>query len=216
MLLGQIVAISFAMNLSFLAMLLWDPEAGGKMRVQNEQGEGYPARTLYIFFSTYNLYIASLGAVFASIFYIRSFVGTSSFLPLLVVLHVLLFLPVIIPQHWRQTDLTLDGQPQTTNGVMTLYRLTVGSSIILFVRATYLALRDQESGGALAIFNELRSHPAVSSVGWDVNLCFLSAAVWASIDGRSSWWMLKYILPVEMCYQKDPEPENVGDLRKDK
>ena len=216
MLLGQIVAISFAMNLSFLAMLLWEPELGHQRRVQGEQGEGYLARTSYIFFSTYILYIAFLGATFASIFYIPSFVGTSSFLPLLTVPHILLFLPVTIPQYWRQIDLTPDGQPQTTNSVMTVYHLTVGPSIILFVRATYLALRDQESGGALNIFNELRSHPAVSSVGWDVILCFLSAAFWASIGNTGSRRMLEYILPVERWYQKDPGPENVGDLRKDK
>ena len=216
MLLGQIVAISFAMNLSFLAMLLWKPEIGDKRRVQYERGERYPARTSYIFFSTYTLYIAVLGATFASIFYIPSFVGTSSFLPLLTVPHILLFLPVMIPQHWRQIDLTPEGQPQTANGVMNLYRLTIGPSIILFVRATYLALEEQEPGGALSIFKELRSHPAVSSVGWDVILCFLSATFWASIRDTNSRRMLEYILPVERWYQKDPGPENVGDLRKDK
>ena len=215
MLLGQIVAISFAMNLSFLAMLLWNPEPGDKRSVQYEKGEGYRNRTLYVFFSTYTLYFAALGAVFASIFYIPSFVGTSSFLGLLAVPHILLFLPVIIPQHWRQSDLTLDGQYWTASGVMNIYRLTVDPSIVLFMRATYLALRDQESGGALAIFNELISHPAVSSVGWDVILCFLSAASWAAINNTSSWRMLKYIRPIVRWYQKDPDPNNMGDLRKD-
>ena len=214
MLLGQIVAISFAMNLSFLAMSLRYPERGDKRRVQYEQGEGYPTRTLYVFFSTYTLYFA-LGAIFASIFYIPSFIGTSSFLYLLAVPHVLLFLPVMIPQHWRQIDSTLDRQSWTASGVMNIYRLTVDISIFLFVWATYLALRDQESGGALTIFNELKSHPAVSSVGWDVILCFLSAASWASIDHTSSWRMLKYILPIVRWYQKDPDPKNVDDLRKD-
>ncbi len=215
MLLGQIVAISFAMNLSFLAMLLWYPEPGDKRRVQDEQVQGYPTRTLYVFFSTYTLYIAALGAVFASIFYIPSFVGTSSFLYLLAVPHVLLFLPVMIPQHWPHIDLTLDGQSRTASGVMNLYRLAVGPSIVLFVRATYLALKDQESGGALTIFNELKSHPAVSSVGWDVILCFLSATSWAAINNNNSWRMLKYTLPIVRWYQKHPDPKNVGALRKD-
>ena len=144
MLLGQIVAISFAMNLSFLAMLLWQPKSDDKRRVGYEEGKGYAARTSYIFFSTYILYIACLVAVFASLCYIPSFVGTSSFLPLLVVPHVLLFLPVLIPQYWPQIELS---EPRTATGVMGLYRLTVRPSIVLLLRATYLALRDQESGG---------------------------------------------------------------------
>ena len=216
MLLGQIVAISFAMNLSFLAMLLWNPEPGDKRSVQYEQGEGYPAHTLDIFFTTYTLYIANLGIVFASIFYIPSFVGTSSFLPLLAVPHILLFLPVMIPQYWRHVGLTLAGRSRAASGVIYLYRLTVGPSMILFVRATYLALKNQQPGGALAIFNELRSHPAVSSVGWDVILCFLSAAFWASIDNTGSRSMLKFILPVERWYQEDPDLKDVGYIRKDK
>lgn len=208
MLLGQIVAVSFAMNLSFLAVLLYDPEPGDKRRPQYERDTGYPTRTLHVFFSIHTLYFA-LGATFASVFYIPSFVGTSSFLYLLAVPHVLLFLPVIIPERWRQSNLTLDGQSRTASGVINIYRLAVGPSIVLLVRATYLALRDQESGGALAIFNELRSHPAVSSVGWDVILCFLSSASWASVNYTSSWRMLKYILPIV------PDPKNADDLRKD-
>ena len=215
MLLGQIVAISFATNLSFLAMLLWSPEAGDKRSVQYEEGGGYPARTSYIFSSTYTLYIACLGTVFASVYYIPSFVGTSSFLPLLAVPHVLLFLPVMIPQYWRQIELIPDGQSRTGSGAITLYRLAVGPSIILFVRATYLALRDQEDGSALYILYELRSHPAVSSVGWDVILCFVSAAVWASIDSTGYWRRLKYILPIKWCYQNDPELKDISDVRKD-
>ena len=213
MLLGQIVAISFAMNLSFLAMLLYTPEAVNKRRVQYERGSGYPTRTLYVL-STYTLYFA-LGAVFASVFHIPSFIGTSKFLTLLALPHVLLFLPVIIPQHWSQFDLMLDGQPRTTGVATNLYRLTVGPSIVLFVRATYLALRDQEPGGALAILNELTSHPAVSSVGWDVILCFLSATFWASIDYTDTWRMLTHILPIVRWNPKDPDLKNVDHLRKD-
>ena len=213
MLLGQIVAISFAMNLSFLAMLLYNPAPVDKRRVQYEQGQGNQTRTLYVL-STYTLYFA-LGAVFGSIFHIPSFVGTSKFLSLLALPHVLLFLPVIIPQHWSQFDLILGGQPRATSVVTNLYRLTVGPSVVLFVRATYLALRDQEPGEALAIFNALSSHPAVSSVGWDVILCFLSATFWASIDNTSTWRTLKYILPIVRWYPKDPDLKNVDDLRKD-
>ena len=196
-------------------MLFWDLESGDTRRVQYENGKGYPTRTLHVFFGIYMAYFAILGAVFASIFYIPFFVGTRSFLYLLAVPHVLLFLPVIIPQHWPQIHLTLDSQSRTASGVMKLYRFTVDLSIVLFVRATYLALRDQESGGALTIFNELKSHPAVSSVGWDVILCYLSAASWVSIDNTSSWRMLKYILPIVRWYQKDPGPKTVGDSRKD-
>ena len=201
------------MNLSFLAILLYNPEPGDKRRAEYEQVQGNPNRILHASFSTYTLYSA-LGAVFASIFYIPSSVGTSSFISLLAMAHVLLFLPVIVPQHWRQSDLSFDGQYRAAGVVISLCRDTVGTSILLFVRATYLALRDPETGGVLAIFNELRSHPAVSSVGWDVILCFVSAAVWASTDKTISWSTLKYILGIGRSYQNGPDPQNVGHLRK--
>ena len=194
-------------------MLLYNPAPVNKRTVQYEQGQGNPTRTMYVL-SKYTLYFA-LGAVFASIYHIPSFVGTSKFLTLLALPHVLLFLPVIIPQHWSQLDLLLDGQPRTTSVVTNLYRVTVGPSIVLFVRATYLALRDQESGGTLAVFTELRSHPAVRSVGWDVILCFLSATFWASIDYTSTWRMLIHILPIVRWYPRDPDLKNVDNLRKD-
>ena len=237
MLLGQIVAISFAMNLSFLAILLSDPNAfesatsfkttadgttmaektiamtesesftkqnGNQGRDEKPGGHSNLAQKAQLKPSTPTFmdrvpsslnkasYIGSLFLTFISVLLIPSSVYTRFFLYLLAVPHVVLFLPVVLPSAWKQT------KPHTITvnwASMPAYRLVAEFSLVLYVKATIAALTDGQPGGLERFLRELYSHPAVSSVGWDVILCCLSAFVWISVHGPDSWMILRDILP---------------------
>lgn len=234
MLLGQIVAISFAMNLFFLALLL-SPRSSSEVgfgysspestaskdkkptessRASSVGSSSFPLYSgIWISFQDLastpakNTYTAPLLLNFISIFLVPYTVHSSLFLPVLIVPHALLFLPVV------NYNIVLQKQ-QTA-----VHRLIFVLSLFLYVKATAIALLDdsvdidthkylfaflyssssgpkhwQYRSGKWRFFGELLDHPAVSSVGWDVVLCWSSAIIWAVIQGPDSWKLLREVV----------------------
>lgn len=233
MLLGQIVAISFAMNLFFLALLLSlepsiaekvaspkstaqkeDVSSEGSRAVGSASPLSHPHQSgIWTSFQdlastpTRNTYTVPLLLNFISILFIPYTTHSPLFLPALAIPHILLFFPVV------------NTKPVPQGHHLAIYQSIFVLSLLLYVKATAIALLDdsidvntheylfaflhsassgpkhwQYRSGKWRFFGELFNHPAVSSVGWDVVLCWSSAIVWAVIQRPNSWSFLRAIV----------------------
>ena len=267
MLLGQIVAISFAMNLFFLAILLspdprllktgitppkrsehqdrgTDSDLGSDgpglvIEQKHTRLQESPGESTWIPWKI--LYTIPLLLTFASIRLIPDSVHTSYFLPLLAAPHILPFIPVIVhdvaPRSWgREQASTMSMDEQ----YVAVYRLMMWCDCWLYRWVTGIVLLDVNVAGSnfVHLLNdsysghsgdepwpnvlrirrlvmELFSHPAVSSVGWDVILCWLSAIVWLSIDSQYFLRLLYQEFPLwkpsKSSNMVQPETQDLSD-----
>ncbi|KAK1719580.1 hypothetical protein BDP67DRAFT_540761 [Colletotrichum lupini] len=158
-LLGQVVAISFAANLSFLAILCSEiPE-----RTIND-GKRLCLHSLFIL--SFSSHATLLWATS-----IPSAIKHPKFLFLLLCPHLLAFVPLLLI--WILPARML-GEPAC--------HWKVASMIWVLVVAT-LGVFDSGASLKTALVT-LYEHPVVSSVGWDVICCWISFTVW-SIVGSS-------------------------------
>ncbi|KAF9565375.1 hypothetical protein CPC08DRAFT_659183 [Agrocybe pediades] len=169
MLLGQIVAISVASNLFYIALILSHRAASGKEQTTSQTAAS-PRLWLSVLLS------------FATIA-ISPYTSTQTFLPNLLVMHALLFAPLI--------GISTIVHPTKSFSVdtKTLYRLIQILAAAIHLRTVFAAARalkqDSISSSTASrlisvAWDVLHSHPAQSSIGWDV--------VWTSIS--FIFWML--------------------------
>ena len=228
MCLGQIIAISFAMNLFFLAILLEPlqssadgtpckplPEfdqrthsnanlTSSNNRIQEQEGRmlpelyahddrappatqahGQPWDYKKMTWASQTVIYTTLILNFLSIFLIPYTAHTRFFMPMLAIPHVLLFVPVVIYNILPRSRTYVQSFP---GGSIYIFISVV--SLCLYTKATIAVLMEADTRNKLYVnprrfMAELYTHPAVSSVGWDVILCWSSALLWAisqSID----------------------------------
>jgi len=175
MLLGQVVAISFASNLFFLAILL--------SPVRQAQTPASAASKPLTWTPPAVLFAAPLVITLVSVASIPYSFNSSYFLIILSVPHLLLFVPPLLhrvaPRSW--------GAHHTSSSAVDSYYAKISYSIIicallLQVKETLDALG--QARGGWGIFDALYEHPAVTSVGWDVILCWVSWSTWTLIGVR--------------------------------
>lgn len=197
MLLGQIVAISFAQSLFYLAVLLYRPVAASKKR--NSQALWTPHPSLEVL----PLMISLLST--AIVPYIPH---TPYFLPVLIVPHLLLFIPAILNPRILPKGLgTVHRSSEAaTKRYIAIFKWLLGIALLLHAKATYLMLTDNSlvplrraadscafeksqgmsSGPWERLIGTIFEHPAVSSVSWDVVFCTVEFVSWAAIHGFSA------------------------------
>ncbi|KXJ88612.1 hypothetical protein Micbo1qcDRAFT_235894 [Microdochium bolleyi] len=191
-LLGQIVAISFAANLSFLAILLSGPRVLPKPLTGRAK---WNANSRIVDPATFTGY-AIVGLTFASVAATlpsgtgdeekagggaASMMSSPAFLPLLLTPHVLAFAPLLLRKYIRSAAQL--AQPSLVAVVMAILLQTRTTGSVL-EQAT--AAGGAAGGGSVAVGGGMAhiraafgEHPAVSSVGWDVVLCWVSFTCWA-------------------------------------
>ena len=173
MFLGQIVAISFAINLFFLATIIGEhivvestPRTKDlRAKEQNIGGSAdftSPQNAVWIIRSS------SIVLSLATVYVIPSTIGTKCFLPTLLLPHLLLFVPLLLHGDGKSTADDAGNVDLWAVGIF---------GVGLFMNATINALRESDYG-VVVFMAELWSHPAVSSVGLDVVFCWLSIAIW--------------------------------------
>jgi hypothetical protein len=168
MLLGQIVAISFATNLFLLTLILSPPAP--PLPSANMQRSSWLGPWLLNF-----------GAVLATA--IPAFLladehywhHSKDFLPVLLIPHVaLLVLPCVralVPAKYIPNIST--GFEDKMYSYM--WFLTASNAGLMLLKTTYAAV---SYGGFQGIKNALLEHPAVSSVGFDVIFCWVTWICW--------------------------------------
>lgn len=191
MLLGQIVAISFAQNLFYLAVLLYRPVAADKR----------PSSRVW----TYSIAIELLPLVISLVgtALVPSTLHTPYFLFVLLVPHVLLFVPATLnaekaPKWLRSIHYSVEA---TTRWYISVFWTLSAVSSLLLASSTLSALSDNfpaplRRARASCTFEQSHAnsenpwersvatifeHPAVSSVGWDAIFCAIGFASWAAV-----------------------------------
>ncbi|KAJ1328030.1 hypothetical protein MN608_07365 [Microdochium nivale] len=195
-LLGQVVAISFAANLSFLAILLSGPRVAPRPLTGRAK---WDANSRTVDPATFWGY-AIVGLTFASVAATLpaagagegaaaagSIMSSPTFLPLLLTPHVLAFAPLMLRKYIRSA--TQLAQPSLVAVVMAILLQTRTTGGVL-EHAAAAAVKVTAGGdgvgagagagaGMAAIAAAFYEHPAVSSVGWDVVMCWTSFTCWA-------------------------------------
>lgn len=163
MLLGQIVAISFAQNLFFLAVLLTP-------KTENPAGRTAAA-------TSWLIPLVALLSTYISVFILPSTSNTPHFLPTLAISHIALFLPLYFPPP-KLGPYLVGGLSVLLHINQTVRCINEEDPLKHYHRNHNILPTD---ANAWAFFH----HPAVSSVGWDVILCGLSLLVWSAVDGQA-------------------------------
>lgn len=156
MLLGQIVAISFASNLSFVAMLVYGRDSDGASS-KTQHGSSPRRRMSDKLILTVNLVLTLL---------LVANLGGPWFMYLLLAPHVLAFAPLLRDVAAPSSEPV--AAPSTFE--------QLGLMAVLVAAATKQVL--DQGGGWQVILRTLYEHPAVSSVGWDVICCWVSYTAW--------------------------------------
>lgn len=160
-LLGHVVAVSFAANMSFLAILCSaapgeatsEEEEETKGRSRPKVGSAFPSHTIVLFATL--LWATS----------IPSAVGGPGFLAFLLGPHLLAFAPLVL------NEILLSRALADPSGWWK------ASSMVWVLAVAMKGLLDEGKGLRVA-WSALYEHPAVSSVGWDVMCCWLSFGRW--------------------------------------
>ncbi|KAJ5312500.1 hypothetical protein N7508_003330 [Penicillium antarcticum] len=175
MLLGQIVAISFALNLFFVTILVSSP-----IDSQSVKLAWMPPALLELM----PVVISGLGAVatpFAA--------NTEYFMYVLAVPHILLFIPgllspQVLPQGWG----AYVAQP--TRRYAFVYKWLLAFSVAIQAQSIYLVVLNAPSSlGSSAVeigrilIDAMFEHPAMSSLGCDVVCCTISVTIWFLFGG---------------------------------
>ncbi|KAJ7708588.1 hypothetical protein B0H16DRAFT_1632297, partial [Mycena metata] len=149
MLLGQFVAISIASNLFYLALVL----APCPPSPSSSHG------------------MSSLPAPVA----LCPFTSERSFLPNLLLMHTLIILPLLVPDRLFPLG-QASAEPKSRIGISlkTLYIVVFGAQASQAAGNPPVSVKDL----ALKAWNVLHSHPAQSSIGWDVIWTSISFVVW--------------------------------------
>ncbi|KAJ7718345.1 hypothetical protein B0H16DRAFT_1609420, partial [Mycena metata] len=162
MLLGQFVAISIASNLFYLALVL-APRLPSPSSTHGMSSLPAPV-------ALWLPILLSLSTIATS-----PFTSERSFLPNLLLMHTLIILPLLVPD--RLFPLAqASAEPKSRIGISLKTHY-----IVLHARATSQAAGDPPVSVkdlALKAWNVLHSHPAQSSIGWDVIWTSISFVVW--------------------------------------
>jgi hypothetical protein len=166
MLLGQIVAISFATNLFLLTLLLSPPAPASSSESRGPKWLGPWLLNLFAIFAT-----AYPAMQLADEHYWHH---PTHFMPVLLAPHIaLMVLPIVravIPAGYLEEDV------QFTDKVYNyMWALCLGNAGLMLVWTTATAY---SYSGFVGIRSALLEHPAVSSVGFDVIFCWITWMCW--------------------------------------
>ncbi|CAO3696477.1 unnamed protein product [Umbelopsis ramanniana] len=163
MLLGQVVAISFAACLFFAVMAALPLRAAGNIQ----------------FNAPVTAFCSAIGIATVLI---SPYVATSSaFMPNLLAMHAVLVVPLVLPERLLR--------PYTSRQPLALaaiYLFAAGANFANFLQQVIALLATSESKNLIQLMVKvLYSHPAQSSIGWDIICVSLFGATWMIADSRS-------------------------------
>jgi hypothetical protein len=164
MLLGQLVAISVASNLFYLALLLAAPP---RPAARPSAQWAPPALWIPVLLSLATVALSPL-------------TDDRRFLPNLLLMHALIVVPLLVPDSLFHQSHPKPASPLAM-GLSTLYTLVFVVALALQTRAISTALGNPAPSAtefARRAWEVLHSHPAQASIGWDVIWTTVSFVAW--------------------------------------
>ncbi|KAH9974509.1 hypothetical protein BJV74DRAFT_953770 [Russula compacta] len=179
MLLGQLVAISVAANLFFLAL---PPAAAATAENSKKPAErGAAAVSAKRTRTVPPVLWLSVLASLATVFLVPHSLRHDYFLSNLLVMHALLVIPLLLPLPLPVSATRISGPPLHLHiQTRTLYRLVALLGIIARLRTT-LSMDIGVVGAPGTLWAVLKSHPAQASIGWDVVWTTISFLMWVRV-----------------------------------
>jgi len=159
MLLGQLVAISVASNLFYLALSL-APKAPPPVP------ESTASRASSALWISVLVSLITVG--------LTPFTAEKTFLPNLLIMHTLLMLPLMVSPSNTRSRFSVP--------LSTLYTSIFLGALAMHTRTSYIAFAHDPSSFLSMTWNALYSHPAQSSIGWDVVWSSVSFVVWSATN----------------------------------
>ncbi|KAH7184913.1 uncharacterized protein B0J16DRAFT_371805 [Fusarium flagelliforme] len=204
MLLGQIVAISFALNLSLLAFLVFeDTDPTGKATREAEQQP--PIAETHS--GLRKSWLAILAVTTGCALSIPWQLDHPKFMYLLLAPHVLAFVPLLLNRLISGSErAVMDQQPPPD------VRRNVRGIIV--AAAIYNLPFNAGSGAQWRdVMRALYEHPAVSSVGWDVICCWISLSAWHLVCWADHFEEKQGIRPLQWEHIRNYYLNKVYDIR---
>jgi hypothetical protein len=176
MLLGQIVAISFATNLFLLTLILSPPAPGPSSSGSRRQTWLGP-------------WLLNLFAIFATAYPAMQLADEhywhhpTHFMPVLMAPHIaLMLLPIaraVVPAAYFNEDIHFTDKVYNC-----MWALVLGNAGLMLAWTTATAYA---YSGFVGIQSALLEHPAVSSVGFDVIFCWITWACWYATQSKPAY-----------------------------
>ncbi|KAJ8082727.1 hypothetical protein PM082_008583 [Marasmius tenuissimus] len=168
MLLGQLVAISVASNLFYLALIL----SGWQFRTLKRQ----PSTAPPVLWASVLLSLVTVAN--------SPYTTDSSFLLNLLIMHALLIIPLFFTNREGQYSSQLNLSYSALSMVLYVFIL------VLRVKTTLAGIRSVTDSSlwqgltpfCKSVLTVLHSHPAQASIGWDVIWTSISFAIWTCLD----------------------------------
>ncbi|KAK7049942.1 hypothetical protein VNI00_005372 [Paramarasmius palmivorus] len=168
MVLGQSVAITVSSNLFYLALLL----AGWQFGPTKRAHDAPPVLWVSVLLSM--ITVAN-----------SPYTDAKSFLPNLLIMHVLLIIPLFFTErHGHYAG-------QLSMPYSTLYIILYVVSFVLRIKTSLAGIRSVSEAGSIwenfvpfvqSVLAVLHSHPAQASIGWDVIWTSLSFVIWTCLN----------------------------------
>lgn len=194
MLLGQIVAISFSQNLFFATILVSRqprPTDGTKQKKSDAHDSAWSP--------PWYAEVLPVGISLISTVLVPTVTHTKYFMLMLLVPHLLLFVPTILrPSRTSPVHGKIYSERRMVQRYVAFFQWYAVACVIIQAHSTFLVLQEMgreisfESVRTLAasLPSVIYEHPAVSSVSWDVIYCTISAVAWIAVNGGNPQRML--------------------------
>lgn len=182
MFLGQVVAISVASNMFYIA-LLYGKSANGSSAPADEKAQRTASSRSGAASPFQGPRLLQLSTLLSLVTVaLTPYLSQSWFLPNLLVMHVLLFIPLMVS---GTTPKTREAGLSTR----TVYSTITVLAILLRLRTVYDALYSPSAVASQAdllpaLWRTLHEHPAQASIGWDVVWTTISLIAWVVTDPR--------------------------------
>lgn len=162
MLLGQVVAISFAACLFFAVMACLPIRPTGTV--------------------AFNAPITAICAVIGMVTVVVSpFVATGSgFMPNLMLMHAVLVVPLLLPNNWLHPFTV-----RQSRALGAIYLFSAGANFVNFLQQLIPAIVTAKGQLIPEMIRVFISHPAQSSIGYDILCVNVFCATWMILDSRS-------------------------------
>ena len=164
---SQILPVSFAQNLFFLAMLV-------SLAAEQDEMVWVPKPMLLQ---------VSLAIYYVFVGLAPYMIGTNAFIGVVIMIRLLLFSPLYLP-----TIVPSDSGKEypEARDTQRIFRGSFGyvgiCSVVLFVSQTLMALREVGFNGS-RVLGAIHDSPAISALGYDYLLSLVSAGFWSSMVG---------------------------------